>query len=166
MSTPSDLADAPPRATRWRLVVHFAWSLAVCAAYLVLLLGGRPRYDPDRRPDLLDFAVTVESYLLIPALYGLLALAVPRWGAGRAGRGFFVGAVAIGLAATTLALVFDLTISGIDCRPDCVAAVPDPSYYKVAYAVSLIPAVVVPLLLAVVSWPAAPSRPVRSAQQR
>ena len=154
MSVPSDQPDAPVAAKRWRFRFHFAWSLAVCAVWLVLFLGVRPGYDPDRRPDVLDFALTVWSFVLIPALYGLFAVVVLRRGAGRAGRGFFIGAVATGVVATALALVFNLTFSGIDCRPDCVAAVPDPGYYKVAYAVSLIPAVVVPLLLAVVRWPA------------
>jgi hypothetical protein len=163
---PSDLPDAPAVAGRWRFRVYFAWSLAVCVVWLVLLLGGGPAYDPDRRPDLLDFALTVWSFVLIPALYGLFALVVLLQGAGRAGRGFLIGAVMIGVVATAMALWFALTFSGIDCRPDCVAAVPDPGYYKVAYAVSLIPAVVMPLLFAVVRWPAAPSPPVRTTQHR
>jgi hypothetical protein len=151
---PAIPSDAMAAAKRWRFVLYLAGSVILCAVWLVVLMGGGPKYDPNRRPDLVDFTMTVCGYVLVPAVYGLFAVVVLLGGPGRAGRRFFIGAAVVGAIATTLALTFDLTFSGIDCRPaDCVAAVPEPGYYKSAYAVSLLPAVVVPLLLALVRWP-------------
>jgi hypothetical protein len=154
MSTPPALPDATTGAKRSRFRFYFTVSLIPVGVWVTELLGGGRGYDANRRPDLLDFAMTVSSYLVIPALYGLFAIAALLDRPIRAGRGYFIGAVVVGLVATAFALKFDLAFSGIDCRPDdCVPAVPDPGYYKAAYAASLVPAVVLPLMLALARWP-------------
>jgi hypothetical protein len=154
MSTPPAPPDVTASAKRWRFRLYFTISAIPVAVWVTELLGGGRGYDANRRPDLLDFATTVNYYLAIPALYGLFAITALLDRPIRAGRGYFIGAVVVGLVATAFALKFDLTFSGLDCRPDdCAPAVPDPGYYKAAYWASLVPAVVLPLLLALVRWP-------------
>ncbi len=154
MSTTPDPGRTASAGKRWRFGVHTGWSVIVYTAVLVAVIGGTRRYDPNRPPDLLDFATTVCTYLLLPAFYGLCAGVILWRRATHAGRGYLVGAAAVGAVTVTLAWWVDSTLSGADCRPsDCVAAVPDPGYFTAAYAVSILPAVVTPLLLAIVRWP-------------
>ena len=113
---PADPSDAMAATKRWRFVLYLAGSVILCAVWLVVLMGGGPKYDPNRRPDLVDFTMTVCGYLLVLAVFGLFAVVVLLGGPGRVGRRFFIGATVFGAIATTLALTFDLTFSGIDCR--------------------------------------------------
>jgi hypothetical protein len=146
----------PPMTTRTR----FFW-YAGCSAVLVaagFVLAHTVPYDPDRRPGAVALAGTVLGYVIVPALYGLFAIIPALRGSVR--RGFFWGAIAVGILGATAALAFDLTFNGIDCRPsDCVAAVPDDRFFVIAYVLSLLLAVVAPTLLAFVRWPRHSQRP-------
>ncbi|NUT33081.1 MAG: hypothetical protein HOV79_08405 [Hamadaea sp.] len=139
---------------RTRYFWYAGCSAAIAAAHVIL--GYLVSYDADRRPGALELVITVLSYLLLSALYGLFAV-VPAL-RGSTGRGYFWGAVAVGVLGTTAALKFDLLLNGISCSPHCVAAVPGDSFHWIAYAVSLPLAVVPPMLLALVSWPRSPDQ--------
>jgi|SRR6185369_2367565 hypothetical protein len=146
------ISARPPSRTRWRFGIHFGISIAILA--ILFALHASRGYEPNRPPDALDFVATVCAYLAIPAMYGVFAI-VP-WCTRSSARTFFEVATLIGVAVTTAALGLDLTLSGVGCRPDCVAAVPSHTYYQAAFVVSLLPAVAVPALLGFVRWPKRP----------
>jgi hypothetical protein len=100
----------------------------------------------------------VLGFVMVPALYGLFAIIPALLGSVR--RGFFWGAIAVGILWATAALAFSLIFNGIDCRPsDCVPAVPDDRFFVIAHVLRLLPAVVAPALLALVRWPRQSQRP-------
>jgi hypothetical protein len=136
--------------TRTRFFSYAGCSAAVLATALVL--GLTVPYDPERRPGVVDMAGTVAGFVMVPAVYGLFAIipALLR----SVGRGYFWGAIALALVTVTATFGLSYVFSGIDCRPsDCVPAVPDKSFFVIAYALSLLLAVVAPALLAFVRWP-------------
>jgi hypothetical protein len=140
----------PPMTPRTRFFWYAGCSAAVVATGFVLVYT--VPYDPDRRPGAVELAGTVLGFVTVPALYGLFAIIRALRGSVR--RGFFSGAIAVGMLYATAALAFSLIFNGIDCRPsDCVVAVPDNQFFMIAYVLSLLLAVVAPALLALVRWP-------------